>query len=254
MPQSPSSSAASAASVQVRPRPCSKRPGQAATTSARKRAKDRANVPNTHGSSDFDAVSVSSATGRPKRNIHPALSDASISGILGEDQDDLDSLTREVEFDEVIMALNLREELTMGCAYYHTQEGILYLAQEVTAATTDIAEQFIIHVQPTTIILSGRAPEELINFLEKKSQDTIGRGMSDLDGCCWTACDCRMYRRHDPPNTEGCVFITIRLLVGPVRAHKHLRQGSWEFKWPFGNIRHGLERRSLRRSTVLRSY
>lgn len=68
---------------------------------------------------------------------------------------------------EVIMALNMKENATIGCAYFNTLDSILYLSEDIPLANTDIAEQFLLHAHPTTILISARAPENFQEFLEK---------------------------------------------------------------------------------------
>ena len=68
---------------------------------------------------------------------------------------------------EVIMALNMKENSTIGCAYFNTLDSILYLSEDIPMANTDLAEQFLIHAQPTTVLISARAPELFREFLDK---------------------------------------------------------------------------------------
>ncbi|KAH7160110.1 muts domain V-domain-containing protein [Dactylonectria estremocensis] len=74
---------------------------------------------------------------------------------------------------EIIMAIDIREKDTIGCAYFATAEGILQLAEDIPMANTDIAEQFLIHVQPTTLLISARAPEDFQRFFEKQSHERL---------------------------------------------------------------------------------
>ena len=100
------------------------------------------------------------------------MSNPTLSGIPDYGQQEHQaSWSSDIGTNEVIMALAVREKTTIGCAFFHTEEGVIYLSQEITGPTTDIAEQFIIHVQPTTIIVSARAPEDLVRFLEGKSKE-----------------------------------------------------------------------------------
>jgi DNA mismatch repair protein MSH5 len=70
---------------------------------------------------------------------------------------------------EVIMALDMRENSTMGCAFFSTCDGVLQVSEGVPMAEIDMVEQFLIHAQPTTCLVCGRAPETLRAFLEKAS-------------------------------------------------------------------------------------
>ncbi|PNY29296.1 MutS protein [Tolypocladium capitatum] len=78
------------------------------------------------------------------------------------DHEDSDSVLQ-----EVIMALEMRDGASMGCAFFTTATGALALSEDVPMADTNVAEHFVTHIQPTTLLVSARAPEQLMNFLEK---------------------------------------------------------------------------------------
>lgn len=64
------------------------------------------------------------------------------------------------------MAIDMREKSTIGCAYFSTSLGTLILSEDIPMANLDIAEQFLTHVQPSTLLISARAPENFYKFLE----------------------------------------------------------------------------------------
>ncbi|KAH6895100.1 muts domain V-domain-containing protein [Thelonectria olida] len=64
------------------------------------------------------------------------------------------------------MAIDMRERSTVGCAYFSTSDGKLYLSEDIPMANVDISEQFLLHVQPSTLLISARAPENFYKFLE----------------------------------------------------------------------------------------
>lgn len=70
---------------------------------------------------------------------------------------------------EVIMAVNMKNNGDLGCAYYVAAEEVLYLLEDVAMAGTDLVETLLLHAHPTTILLSARAPEVLVQFLERGS-------------------------------------------------------------------------------------
>ncbi|KAI1812738.1 muts domain V-domain-containing protein [Poronia punctata] len=79
---------------------------------------------------------------------------------------------------EVIMSVDMRDHgsqsSTMGCAYYVTREQTLYLLEDVPMANADLVETLLLHAQPTTVLISSRAPESLAQVLERGSQDING--------------------------------------------------------------------------------
>ncbi|KAF5679949.1 DNA mismatch repair MSH5 [Fusarium circinatum] len=68
---------------------------------------------------------------------------------------------------EVVMAIDIRENSTIGCAYFSTTDGILHVSEDIATASFDIAEQFLIHIQPTSLLVSARAPASFRDQLEK---------------------------------------------------------------------------------------
>ncbi|KAI1057895.1 hypothetical protein LB506_000013 [Fusarium annulatum] len=77
---------------------------------------------------------------------------------------------------EVVMAIDLRENFTVGCAYFSTTDGILHVSEDIATASLDIAEQFLIHIQPTSLLVSARAPSSFRDELERiaASEDASG--------------------------------------------------------------------------------
>lgn len=84
--------------------------------------------------------------------------------------------------DEVIMALDLRDGTTMGCAFFTAANGTLSLSEDMPMTDASVAEQFVIHVQPTTVIISARAPGDLLDLLKRLSgpDDGDGQFLSDF--------------------------------------------------------------------------
>lgn len=79
---------------------------------------------------------------------------------------------------EVIMAIDMRDHgpqgSTLGCAFYIVLEEALYLLEDVAMAGVDLVETLLLHAQPTTVLISARAPEPLTQFLASGSQDING--------------------------------------------------------------------------------
>ncbi|KXJ88238.1 muts domain V-domain-containing protein [Microdochium bolleyi] len=95
-----------------------------------------------------------------------------------------DETTSDVEADalnEVIMAVDMKNNGDLGCAYYVAAEEVLYLLEDVAMAGTDLVETLLLHAHPTTILLSARAPEVLVQSLERGSDGTdAGKGFYPL--------------------------------------------------------------------------
>lgn len=70
------------------------------------------------------------------------------------------------------MAIDLKDRGTIGCAYFSTEDGVLFMSEDISNATLDEVEQYITQIEPTTVLVPGRTPEELLDFLEQKSRLT----------------------------------------------------------------------------------
>jgi DNA mismatch repair protein MSH5 len=84
-------------------------------------------------------------------------------GTRDDDQDDY--------LDEVIMAVEMKDNRTVGCAYYNALNEALHLHEDIAMAGMELIETQLMHAQPTTVIVSNRAPEKLIRYLEVGAQD-----------------------------------------------------------------------------------
>ncbi|CAM1507372.1 Fc.00g070130.m01.CDS01 [Cosmosporella sp. VM-42] len=108
---------------------------------------------------------VSSDLFLPGRQLH----EASNGGDQSQASDD-------TLIQEVIMALDMRENATIGCAYFTTLNHTLFLSEDIPMANIEIVEQFLMHAQPTTLLVSARTPERFNKYVEKQA------GSPDLDG------------------------------------------------------------------------
>ncbi|OTB01522.1 hypothetical protein M426DRAFT_63971 [Hypoxylon sp. CI-4A] len=75
---------------------------------------------------------------------------------------------------EIIMAIDMKESGNLGCAYYIAMDETLFLLEDVAMAGIDIVETLLLHVNPTTVLISARASEALANFLAKGAQGVDG--------------------------------------------------------------------------------
>jgi DNA mismatch repair protein MSH5 len=76
---------------------------------------------------------------------------------------------------EIIMAVDLRDRGTIGCAYYVARNERLSLMEDIKMGGLDIIDTLKIHVQPTVILISNRSDERLEEYLNKEARG-IDRG------------------------------------------------------------------------------
>jgi hypothetical protein len=76
---------------------------------------------------------------------------------------------------EIIMAVDLRDRGTIGCAYYVAREEKLYLMEDIKMGGLEIIETLRIHIQPSLILISNRSDEKLEDYLNREDRG-IDRG------------------------------------------------------------------------------
>ncbi|KAI0443128.1 muts domain V-domain-containing protein [Xylaria telfairii] len=109
---------------------------------------------------------------------HPSVVGQSLGFEPGGEDNEVLSEESADAMNEIIMAIDMRDRgprgSTLGCAYYVVLEETLYLLEDVAMAGVDLVETLLLHAQPTTILISARAPESLSQFLARGSQDVNG--------------------------------------------------------------------------------
>ncbi|KAK3941852.1 muts domain V-domain-containing protein [Diplogelasinospora grovesii] len=71
---------------------------------------------------------------------------------------------------EVIMAINMDREGSVGCAHYIASDEALYLQEDVKMGGVEIVNTMLIRIQPTTILISNKASDALGDVLEREAQ------------------------------------------------------------------------------------
>ncbi|KAF5632203.1 DNA mismatch repair MSH5 [Fusarium sp. NRRL 52700] len=115
---------------------------------------------------------------------------------------------------ETVMAIDLKENSTIGCAYFSTTDGILHVSEDIATASLDIAEQFLIHIQPTSLLVCARAPANFRDQLEKiatsegASRGVIFRGLQSSEFSIETAQERLISFDSQALSATGIVFST----------------------------------------------
>lgn len=71
---------------------------------------------------------------------------------------------------EVIMAVDMRERGTVGCAYYVARDEKLCLMEDIKMAGLEVVDTLKLHVEPTTVLISTKAEEALERHLMKEAR------------------------------------------------------------------------------------
>jgi DNA mismatch repair protein MSH5 len=85
------------------------------------------------------------------------------------EREDLDALN------EIVMAVEMKERGSIGCAYYIAREEKLCLMEDIKMAGLEVLDTLKIHVQPTVVLISTRCEEKLEEHLGKEARG-IDRG------------------------------------------------------------------------------
>ncbi|KAF1817124.1 hypothetical protein P152DRAFT_486517 [Eremomyces bilateralis CBS 781.70] len=74
----------------------------------------------------------------------------------------------EDSLNEVVMAVDIRNKGTVGCSYYVAREEKLYFMEDMKLGGIDIVESLRLSIDPTVILISGRADDALADKLDTK--------------------------------------------------------------------------------------
>ncbi|KAG8675491.1 hypothetical protein FPOAC1_001470 [Fusarium poae] len=113
---------------------------------------------------------------------------------------------------EVVMAMDIKDDFTIGCAYFSTTDGILQVSEDISAASLDIAEQFLTHAQPNSLLMSARAPASFRDHLEKLvnpgGKGIILRGLQSSEFSIDTAHERLVGLNSQALSSTGIIFST----------------------------------------------
>jgi DNA mismatch repair protein MSH5 len=91
---------------------------------------------------------------------------------------------------EIIMAVDMKERGTIGCAYYIAREEKLCLMEDIKMGGLGIIDTLKLHAQPTVVLISTRSDEVLEEYLSKEA-----RGIDRGD-------DASTFNSRTPPNRK----------------------------------------------------
>ncbi|KAF5020717.1 hypothetical protein F66182_7279 [Fusarium sp. NRRL 66182] len=120
---------------------------------------------------------------------------------------------------EVVMAIDMKDNATIGCSYFSTSDAVLYVSEDISTASLGIAEQFFLHVEPTSVLVSARAPEEFrehldkfatsVSFSEDASGGVIFRGLQSSEFSTETARERLIGLQSHALSPTGIVFSAV---------------------------------------------
>ncbi|KAK8019771.1 hypothetical protein PG990_004909 [Apiospora arundinis] len=90
--------------------------------------------------------------------------------------DDADALN------EVILALDMKPNGNLGCAYYIAFEEALFMMEDVPMASMEIVETLLLHAKPTTIMTPPRVPQEVHDKLQGGAHNEGGSVQDGVQG------------------------------------------------------------------------
>ncbi|KAK8126143.1 p-loop containing nucleoside triphosphate hydrolase [Apiospora kogelbergensis] len=117
---------------------------------------------------------------RASSTSRDAQSEGNIDG-QGQADDHL-SVDNADALNEVILALDMKQNGNLGCAYYIASEEALFLMEDVSMATVEIVETVLLHAKPTTIMAPPRVPQEVHDKLQRGAHDEGGSVQNGVQG------------------------------------------------------------------------
>lgn len=72
------------------------------------------------------------------------------------------------------MAIDMKDSGNLGCAYYIAADETLFLLEDVAMSGMDLVETLLLHVNPTTVLISARASDTLADYLARGAQGVDG--------------------------------------------------------------------------------
>jgi hypothetical protein len=88
-----------------------------------------------------------------------------------EDESAIDEREDADALNEIIMAIDMKERGTVGCAYYVARDEKLFLIEDIKLAEMDIVDTLKMHAAPTVILISTKSSEELEEHLMKEAKE-----------------------------------------------------------------------------------
>ncbi|KAL8885773.1 MAG: hypothetical protein Q9215_006422 [Flavoplaca cf. flavocitrina] len=117
-----------------------------------------------HRNQRGSSTSLASSFGPHHHN--PSSATHSRIDFAPERETDINEREEDDSLNEVVMAIDLRDRGTVGCAYYIAREEKLYMMQDMSSGGIETVELLKLHAQPTVILLSTKSDENVCTYLD----------------------------------------------------------------------------------------
>lgn len=87
-----------------------------------------------------------------------------------ESEADVERRENDDAMNEIVMAVDMRDNGTVGCAYYIAREEKLCLMEDIKLAGLDIVDTLKLHANPTVILISTRSDQRLEEHLSSDAR------------------------------------------------------------------------------------
>lgn len=81
---------------------------------------------------------------------------------------------------EIILAVDMRERGTLGCAYYVAREEKLFIMADIKLAGLDVVDTVKLLASPTVVLISTKSDEMLEDHLMKEAKEIGSSGNSGM--------------------------------------------------------------------------
>lgn len=106
---------------------------------------------------------------QPRPRINSSSSSPSV--IVEETEGELRAREDADAMNETVLAIDMKDRKTLGCAYYIAGQEKLYIINDIKTAGIELIDTLKVHASPTLILLNARADEMLVNHLGKEARD-----------------------------------------------------------------------------------
>lgn len=120
----------------------------------------------------------------PSSHQHPAKCHSSTASVAASAfnvaiENKFEGQDEDIDPNEIIMCVDMRDRGTVGCCYYESSTGSLRLVEDIKYGGLEVVDTLKLHIQPTVVILSLRVDESVEQYFDP---DRRSRSSTDGDG------------------------------------------------------------------------
>ena len=95
---------------------------------------------------------------------------------MPEADDEIEERENADALNEIVLAVDMRERGTLGCAYYVAREEKLFIMADIKLAGLDVVDTVKLHASPTVVLISTKSDEMLEDHLMREAKEIGSNG------------------------------------------------------------------------------